>query len=219
MKDKRRGSRHLIKAIDPCLPLTFRESTNLSLEDLIRARVLVAIMLSAIVSTSVTIVVLFISQKLSRGDFSSPIIIASVTDVILILDYIFFYKSGRLDASAILFSLTFFLGVVISTILTGGFDSPVRIMLICTPIVAFLVGGRQEGIYNVALSFVVGMIFLVLKSYEFPMMQVMPENILTYMSGIVWTLALVLIIVCLYVYDVLLEDTRDTVAHMDSVNE
>jgi len=109
--------------------------------------------------------------------------------------------------------------VVISTILTGGFDSPVRIMLICTPIVAFLVGGRQEGIYNVALSFVVGMIFLVLKSYEFPMMQVMPENILTYMSGIVWTLALVLIIVCLYVYDVLLEDTRDTVAHMDSVNE
>jgi len=219
MKNKTRASGQLIRAIDPYLPPSFRENTNLSLEDLIRARVLVAIMLSAAVSVVFSIIVMAISDKASGSDFSNPLMMAAVSGVVIAFDYVFFYKSGRLDAAAILFSLSLFLATVISVILTGGFDSPVRIMLICTPVIAFLVGGRQEGMYNAALSYVVGIVLLILRVYDFPMMQVMPDNVLPYIAGITWLLAILVIVVCLYVYDVLLEDTRDTVADISHVNE
>jgi len=215
MREHDRGSRHLIKAIDPCLPRSFRDNNTLSLADLIRARVLVTIMLSGMVSILFTLLVLGISQTMSGHDFSNPVIIAIICGVALTLNYLFFYKSGRLDAAAILFSLTFFLATIISIIITGGFDSPVRIMLVCTPVVAFLVGGRQEGIYNAALSYVVGIVLLILHAFDFPMMQIMPEAVMPYLHGIVWLIATVLIVVCLYVYDVLLEDMRDTTANPD----
>ncbi len=214
MREKAGASRYLIKAIDPYLPPSFRDNANLSLEDLIRARVLATIMFSAVAAILFTIVVLGTAQKISGNDFRSPLTIAGICSVVVLLNYVFFYKSGRLDASAILFSLTFFLATVICTILTGGFESPVRIMLVCTPVVAFLVGGRQEGIYNAALSFVVGMVLLFLKVYDFPMMQIMPADVLPYVAGLVWLLTLVLIVICLYIYDVLLEDTRNTAAHV-----
>jgi len=212
MQRKDRGSRHLIKAIDPCLPRLFRVSTSLSLADLIRARVLVTIMVSAIAAIAFTLAVLVISQLVSGNDFSNSIIMACICLAVVILNYLFFYKSGRLDASAMLFSLTFFLTTVVSTILSGGYDSPVKIMLVGSPVVAFLIGGRQEGFYHAALSYVVGMVLLLLHVFEFPMMQIMPEATLPYFDGIIWMLVLVLVVVCLYVYDVLLEEMRNTSA-------
>jgi hypothetical protein len=219
MREHDRGSRHLIKAIDPCLPRSFRDNNTLSLADLIRARVLVTIMLCGISSIVFSLLVLAISHLVSGQDFGNAMTIALICGVALILNYLFFYKSGRLDASAILFSLTFFLATIISTIITGGFDSPVKIMLVCTPVVAFLIGGRQEGMYNAALSYVVGIVLLILHVYDFPMMQIMPETVLPYLHGIVWLVAMVLIVVCLYVYDVLLEDVRDTIANVDEHTE
>jgi len=218
MKNKTRASR-LIKAIDPYLPPSFRESTNLSLEELIRARVLVSIMLSAMISVVFSMIVMGISDKASGSDFSNPLMMAAISGVVIVFDYVFFYKSGRLDASAILFSFSLFLATVVSIILTGGFDSPVRIMLICIPVIAFLVGGRQEGMYNAALSYVVGIVLLLLRVYDFPMMQVLPDSVLPYLSGIIWLLAILVIVVCLYVYDVLLEETRDTIADISQANE
>jgi len=166
-----------------------------------------------------TIVVLMLSHFFSGNDFTNAIIIGFISCLAVVLNYVFFYKSGRLDASAILFSLTFFVACVITIVLTGGYDSPVRIMLICTPVVAFLVGGRQEGMYNASLSFVAGIVLLVLKVFDFDMMQIMPAAVLPYLSGIIWLLTLVLIVVCLFVYDVLLEDTRNTIVRAEQNNE
>ena len=117
--------------------------------------------------------------------------------------------------------MTVFLLGVVSIILTGGSESPVLPALACVPVIAFLIGGRREGTYNAALAFVFIAVLLILHAYEFPMMQLIPdhnEQVSLYLSGMVWFVTFSVIIICLYVYDVLLQDTRTTIIHKDQNN-
>jgi hypothetical protein len=205
-KDNR--SQSVIKAIDPFLPPDIRDNNSLSLEGLIRSRVLTIILISSIAATVFSLVLFVFFQSITPLDFSNAIIISAISMAIAGLEYLYFYKSGRLDAAAVLYSLTLFIVSVIAIALTGGHQSPIRPMLLVCPVVGFLISGRQEGVYNAALVLVTGIIFLILDGIGFKLMQVMPETILSYISGMVWFITIVMIVVCLYVYDLLLEDKR-----------
>jgi hypothetical protein len=202
------NSRNMINALDPWLPPSIRDSASLSLEDLIRSRVLVCILLSSTLAALFALLLCIILDVVTRFSFINPIIIAAICFIIVLLDYLFFYKTGKLDASAILYSLSLFVACIVSVILTGGYQSPVKQVLICCPVISFLISGRQEGIYNAALIYVVGLALLVLDSMGFDMLQIMPNEILPYLSGAIWLITIVMIVVCLYVYDLLLEDKR-----------
>lgn len=215
MPSNTQASRQLINAIDPYLPAAIRNNSTLTLEDLIRSRVLVSLVMGAAILITISLITLLISWYFTREDFTIPLVLAIFCIVLIGLNYVYFYKTGRLDSAGELFSLTVFLLAVVSVVLTGGFDSPTLPSLACIPVIAFLVGGRQEGIYNAALAFSFVIVLLVLHSYEFPMMQLLPEQVRLYLSGIIWFVTFSVIIICLYVYDVLLEETRTTIVSND----
>ena len=98
---------------------------------------------------------------------------------------------------------------VISVVITGGYDSPVKQILIVCPVLSFLISGRQEGIYNAALIYVVGLVLLLFHVFDFSLIQLMPEATMPYLSGLIWLVTIVMVVVCLFIYDLLLEDKRD----------
>lgn len=213
--DRERRAQDVIRSIDPFLPPKILDDSNLRLDGLIRSRVLTALLLSAIAVTVMSVVTMVIASFINPEDFTTPIALGGASFVLVALNYLFFYKTGHLDASAMMFSLTFLVMDILSIILTGGFESPVMLMLLATPVVAFLIGGRQEGLYYAALSWITGTILMVFHAYDFPMMNLLTEDVQMYVWGIVWFVAITVIVVCLYIYDLLLEDMRTTTARVD----
>lgn len=213
--DRGRHAQNIIRSIDPFLPPSILDDSNLRLDGLIRSRVLTALLLSAIAVTVLSVGTIIIASFINPEDFTAPIALGAASIVLVSLNYLFFYKTGHLDASAMMFSLTFLVMDILSIILTGGFESPVMPMLLATPVVAFLIGGRQEGLYYAALCWISGTILMVFHAYDFPMMNLLTEDVQMYVWGITWFVATTVIVTCLYIYDLLLEDMRSTTVRVD----
>lgn len=198
----------VLRFMDPWLPPGIRTNTSLSLEGLIRSRVLVCILLFSIFITAFSLILCAVFQLATEHDFAKPIIISAVCCIMVGLNYLYFYRSAKLDASGIMYSLLFFLVVVVAVVLTGGYLSPVKQILLCCPVMSFLISGRYEGFYNAALVFVFGVALLILDSIGFNLIQILPAAIIPFISGITWFVTVMLTIMCLYIYDLLLEDMR-----------
>ncbi len=199
---------NIFKAVDPWLPPGIRNNAALSLEALIRSRILTCVLLCSIGVTIFSFVICSFLYLVTDYDFKNPVIFSTVCFAVVGLDYVYFYRSAKLESSGILYSLSFFIICVIIIVITGGNDSPVRQILVCCPVISFLISGRQEGFYNAALVFVVGVALLILDNIGFKLIQIMPDDILPHLSVIVWLVTITLIVVCLYIYDLLLDEKR-----------
>jgi len=202
------ASRNILKGIDAWLPPGIRGNASISLEGLIRSRVLACILVCSIALTAFSFCTFGFLYLLTGHDFFKPLVFCFASLVLVCLNYLYFYKSSMLDSSGIFYSLSFVSVCVISIVLTGGYNSPVRQILICCPVVSFLISGRHEGFYNAALVFVVGVVLLTLDQIDFKLLQIMPDDVLPYISGLVWLGTIVLIVLCLYIYDLLLDQKR-----------
>lgn len=203
-----------IRLIDTCLPPGLRDNSGMALNELIRARVLTGLLISGATLIVIMITTLAFCWLFSGENFLILMVVTVTALVLVLLNALFFYRTSRVNSAAILYSLTVFIVSVISIIMTGGFTSPAMPILICLPVLAFLIGGRHEGVYNAALTYATATILLILNAYEFPMMQLMAPAVALYMAGLTWFATLAVIVICLYVYDVLLEETGSTIAYV-----
>ena len=102
------------------------------------------------------------------------------------------------------FSMTAFCSILAATVLTGGWDSPVRLLFLCCPVMSFLVGGKQEGIYVGALTMLCGLGLFYLNRIGWELFHIhRPENIEAIEFSI-WIISMTLLISCVVVYDELL---------------
>lgn len=201
-------TRDLLKSVDRWLPPELRDNHVLSLEALIRSRVLVCVLICSMSLTAFAFLTFGLLYLVTDYDFFRPVMFSFASLILVCLNYVYFYKSAMLDSSGIFYSLSFVSVCVISIVLTGGYDSPVRQILICCPVISFLISGRYEGFYNAALVFVIGLVLLILDQIDFKLLQIMSVDVLPYISGIVWLGTIVLIVMCLYIYDLLLDQKR-----------
>ena len=210
------GTWSFLKLIDSCLPPSLRDNAAMSLNELIRARVLTGLLISGSGLIASMIVVIALCWLIIGEDFLILMLLTVTMLVLVLLNALFFYQTGRVNSAAVLYSLSVFIVCVIAIIMTGGFTSPAMPILICLPVLAFLIGGRHEGVYNAVLIYVTATTLLILNAYEFPMMQLMEPPVQPYMAGIAWFATIAVIVICLYVYDVLLEQAGSTIAYVDS---
>jgi membrane protein CcdC involved in cytochrome C biogenesis len=100
-----------------------------------------------------------------------------------------FHSSANLYAVSIAFSITFYISITTATALTGGWTSPVVPLLLCTPVIVFLISGWREAEYAVLLTLATGMVFMVLDLLLIKLPQFMHEENRPYALGVVWLLA------------------------------
>ncbi|MCB1614762.1 MAG: hypothetical protein KDI30_01995, partial [Pseudomonadales bacterium] len=128
-----------------------------------------------------------------------------VAMIVLTLEILIFYKAANVSISGMLFSMVFFIFTFITTILSGGWTSPIMMIFFVTPAVSFLVGGRQEGFYTAALVLFTGTGFKVADQMGIQVFQIVPESDIELVRITIWVISLVVLVSCLTVYDALLE--------------
>lgn len=179
---------------------------SVAIDLLTRARVQTAMLLISLSIVGLLFFVFLVLQLSATSDFTSALIALGPATFLLVLQCLFFYSSGRVEISGIIFSASFFLCVLLAVIFTGGWSSPVMQLFFCAPIISFLLAGRQEGFYTSALVVIGGFGLMWIDQTGFEFKQIMkPEN-RYYADAAVWFITSFLLISSLAIYDMMLEE-------------
>ncbi len=183
------------------IPLALRKTLVRGSSDFVRVRALATILvaittLSIAATLLVTLQHLVFQPELLYLDLISMGIIS-----IFILQTWIFYKFGNYKLSGKLLTHTLFVTVLLLVIVSGGYDSEMRLLLLCTPMIACLIGGQREGIYCIAFTVVVGLLLTFMKSQG-----IVLENMFQQASGHItstmcWVILIALMATCLTVYE------------------
>lgn len=198
------------------LPANLDQRLGNKSESKIRARILTGLYLASVIMLTLSGLLFGALHLLTDHDFSIAIICILIAALLLWAEMGMFYRLGNIGASAIFFSMTFFGTTLGMTIVTGGWDSPVRQLFFCAPMISFLIGGRHEGLYISILTLVIGLVMVMADYAEFQIFQVIkPENI-AIANAVLWVISINLLISCLAVYDAILESYSKTGAASSS---
>lgn len=112
-----------------------------------------------------------------------------------------FYRYQNDWVSGIAFTNFYFLMAVIMILLSGGYSSHGKAFLLSSPIIAFLIGGRQEGIQNTIFLILVCWAMAALHVLEFPTPNLFEEQPPFLMFCVNWLVTVLVITIVLVVYE------------------
>src|SRR5690242_12742024 len=138
----------LTQWVDRFLPDSIRDSSGLRKEELVYSRVLVFINLLTFLLCLLHVATFVLLDIFSNHDFGVTIIFGLISASLSFSLYFLFYRTGQLRAAVMLFSTTFVVVLLVCIAITGGPHSPLMPVLISSPIVASVIGGRHEALYN-----------------------------------------------------------------------
>lgn len=196
---------YLLKWLDRCLPNFHDTSGRTAAETQVRSRALMGLLMGCLLVTVITLLVFSLLSLDASKSFTEAFVLLGAVLLMLGLQVLMFHKLGNVGASAIIFSMFFFGGTLGAMILTGGWASPVRELFFCTPIISFLIGGRHEGIYMAFIVLVSGLILLLAQHMQFQPINLTANEDIELIAGIVWVISLVILVICLTVYETLLK--------------
>jgi len=202
----------LSRWLDRLLPEAVLERPDSTLEMKIRARILLGLFLSNFCVCIALALVFILATLFTDKSFIGAITVISAIFVVLIMQAWMFRTVGNVSVSAIMFSMTFFAVTLIPVIATGGWHSPIKLLFFCAPVISFLVGGRQEGVYMASLVLFCGLALMVASAFEFQLFQMLPVENVQFMTAVIWVISIVMLVSCLLVYDVILEDLSKKVS-------
>jgi hypothetical protein len=119
-----------------------------------------------------------------------------------------FYSAANVNACATFFSMTFFTLALTGVVLSGGWHSPMLLLLLCCPAISFLVGGRGEGFYMSGLVYICGMILMVAYLKNFQVFHLTSPEKNEWIQFYIWIISTMILVGCLMVYDSLLNSFR-----------
>lgn len=112
-----------------------------------------------------------------------------------------FYRFSNLRLAAMLFTLTYFLMSLSLVLMSGGYDSPNLVVLLSSPVVAFRVGGKDEGIMNSIFVSLAGFSLVVVDKLGVPMMNLLIGSDEGIFFAIAWVVTISIIATCLVTYN------------------
>ena len=199
------GFSFLSRKLDHWLPDRFEDNTLYTAETKIRARVLVGLYFASLFLLGTSMLTFLGLHLFSDRNFSIALLCVVFMMGLIALQVVMFYRLANLGASAIIYSITFFGSTLALLILTGGWDSPVKPLYFCSPMISFLVGGRHEGLYTSVLVLITGLVMLAAYKMNFQVFQIIrPENV-DIAGAVVWVISINVMISSLLVYDSIME--------------
>jgi len=206
----------ITRFLNRCLPASLDRRLGNKSELKIRARILTGLYLASAITVLASGVLFCMLHLFTDHDFFVAILCILAAAIVLFAEIGMFYWLGNITASAIFFSMTFF-GVTLGiTIFTGGWDSPVRQLFFCAPMISFLVGGRHEGLYISFLTLVIGIVMLGANYTGFQIFQIIKAENIPIANVVLWVVSINLLVSCLAVYDAILESYSQIEAELSS---
>lgn len=143
-------------------------------DDLYRQGVAIAVVLFCITMIMYFLLLgIFIAHSLSYAEMSTELSIMLGIAFVSTIQTVLYYRYTNIRATAMVMMVFYYLMTVTVVFVTGGFDSPVITILLCTVAVSYRFGESGDGMMNSLLVFFAILIFMGLKSLEMPPLYVL----------------------------------------------
>lgn len=167
-----------------------------------QVRALTALLLIITASTLFWSIVLGIDYLFFNKAVRMNVIIALVVLAMLLVEVWCYYRFANVRLSAAFMTMSYFFMVAGLVLMSGGFDSPLLVMLISSPIISYRIGGRDEGIMNSVFVAMFGLFLLYAKYQEFVLPNYLGGLDSMMASGIAWLATLTIVSASLASYDI-----------------
>lgn len=199
---------NVLQILDSFLPLMSME--NASRHAMVRARVLVLVMITSVVLPLVALGALLFLHVTTGQDYLTGLSITLAELVVIVVLNMLFRASGSLWITAAGFTAFYYLAMTTAVFFTGGWESPVSLMLFMSPIITYLVSGSRNALYAVVTVFMTGMVFLYFYVTGIDCPQIMREENRAYVRGVIWLLSSLIMALLFAVQQGLLDEKRST---------
>lgn len=195
-----------LRLLDGFLPMPSEEYTRKSAFTRTHARVLVAVMFFSVLLPLVALLALLLLYVVSGRDYHTGLGVTLAVLVGAVVLNMLLRALGSLLVAAIGYVVFYYLAVTAGVFLTGGWDSPVTLMLFTSPIITYLVCGHRYAMLSLFVVFMTGMLFLYMKVAGIECPQIMRAENLPYVRGVIWLLSSLVLALLFAVQHGLLDD-------------
>lgn len=183
------------------IPSKLRKTLSPNTADYMRARALSAILVSITIMGTLAMLLLATKHVIYNPDLLMNDLISVGIVLLFVLQTVFFYRFNNFWMSALAFTNSYFLLMVTLLLVTGGYDSSIKILLLTCPLVSFVVGGVQEGIQNAVFTIIAGIAIAIFKYIGFDLINHLAGENVYVDFCIHWTIAVLVIVSCALTYD------------------
>jgi len=178
-----------------------RLKLNVSVPERHRARALAVLLITCTATVWFWSTVLTLMYGVWNFDIRLNVYYSYFVGVVLTAQVWGYYRFAHLRLAAMLFTLTYFLMVLSLVLMSGGYHSPNLVVLLSSPVVAFRVGGKDEGITNSIFVGLAGLSLMVVDKLGIPMVNLLTSSDEGIFFAIAWTVTLSIIATCLVTYN------------------
>jgi hypothetical protein len=198
----------IINLLDNFIPAAIRNKRDLPREELVRTRAMLAILGISII-VPLLLLIAYISLQLVTGrDFSKDIYIVLAVEIILLTQHIYFQSYGNLRITAGVYSLQFFLFVAMMVTISGGLRSSILLLLVCSPMVAYMSVSFRAAIFHIAavMITVTGLALMYLKGLD--CLDISEKGNFPYTMTLSWIVTLLMLCMFMLVFEELVSDKK-----------
>jgi len=166
-----------------------------------RVRALSAMLITLTVVSFIALLVLCSMTVSPEKQLTNNIAATAAAFLLMFSQLIVFFRFANVRLSAMLLTISYFFIVVGVVIGSGAYDSPNKVLLLSCPIIAFRVGGREEGVVNSCFVGLLGLIFIFARHHGFEVENYFGNLGVYTSSAIAWVVTVAVIATCLAAYD------------------
>lgn len=191
----------LVGFFNSLVPAPLREKYATSSAEYVRIRAL-SVMLVVMLLLSVPGALSVVIRQL---DAAPHFLLSDWSGVLVLLVYgaqvALFYKFNNYWLSALAFTSIYLLVLVIMVVMSGGHESPMKMLLLTCPFISFMISGKHEGIQTSMLVLVIGIVLAFLQSISFDAPDIFADANDYWIFSTDWIIAVTIIIFSLMVYE------------------
>jgi len=191
----------IIRLIDSCVPASIKNNHKQTPEEWVRVRAMVAILAVSILLPLLLLLIYAVLQLVTDNNFSKNIYILITTEVFVTSQLIYFQSYGNLRFTAGAYSVQYLMAIIATILFSGGWDSPVTILLLCSPMIAFMTISYRAALLHILLVLVITMALLVMHLQGFHFVNVSEGANYPYTQMVAWGMTLFLFTLFLFIFE------------------
>jgi len=191
----------IIRLIDSCVPASIKNNHKQTPEEWVRVRAMVAILAVSVLLPLLLLLVYTILQLATVNNFSKNIYILITTEVFVTSQLVYFQSYGNLRFTAGAYSVQYLLVIVATILFSGGWSSPVTILLLCSPMIAFMTISYRAALLHILLVLLITTTLLAMHLQGVHFMNVSEVANYPYTQMVAWGMTLLVFTLFLFIFE------------------
>jgi len=183
------------------IPVELRETLKPNTATYMRVRALTTMLVATTALSAVSNLLVGGAHLLFFPDMLAHDLVPLGILLLLALQTWLFYKFNNYWISGLAFTNFYFLIIAVLLIISGGYESHGKAILLTCPMTSFLIGGRQEGMQNTVITILFCLTLFFLHSISFDLPNIFSTENPYMIFSVNWVTSISIITVSIMVYE------------------